>query len=80
MFDQYFNQSLTLLGKVSKLDGSDASRPSFMLSTRLGGAIRVYIGATTSFQPLMNLDWINRDRYREPEREEPEAVKKPRHL
>ena len=74
MLDQYFNESITLLGKVSSPDVSDANRPWFNLEPRLGGPIRVNIATTTVFQPLLNIDGINRDRYRDPSEEETDEI------
>ena len=67
MLDQYHSQSTSLLGTVSAPDVSDPNRPWFTLTPRLGKPIPVHVGETTTFQPLVNLDRINRDRYRDPE-------------
>jgi mannose/cellobiose epimerase-like protein (N-acyl-D-glucosamine 2-epimerase family) len=80
ILDQYFNQSMSLLGKVVRINSTDPSRVSFHLRPRLGGTIEVHLGETTSYQPLMNLDRINRDRYRDSPRDEPDAVKKLKEL
>jgi len=62
-FKQFFNQSLTLLGKVCNMN---VDTNSFELELRSGDKITTYIGEQTYFKVLGNLDGLNYDRVEEP--------------
>ncbi len=63
LFNQYYTQTLTVQGTVTELDTSDPDCPVFTLKPRTGDTIPVMIGKEAYFQPVTNLDAINRDRY-----------------
>jgi hypothetical protein len=68
LFNQYYTQTLTVQGTVKGLvDISDPERPVFQLQARTGDVIPVMVAREAYFQPLTNLDAVNRDRYSKPE-------------
>lgn len=60
---KFFNQSMTLLGRVTDIDHTTRS---FDLTLRSGDVIRVSVGDATFFTVLGNLDGMNYDRVPEP--------------
>lgn len=78
LLSRYFSQTMTLMGEVHGLDTSDPNHPWFNLRVRVGdyGAtddVPIVVAGTAYYQPLTNLDGVNRDRYPKPE----ELDKKP---
>ncbi len=66
MIQNYLTQTMTLLGTIGAMDPANADRPRFTLKLRSGDDVSVTVGKTTNFQPLTNLDEVNRDRYQRP--------------
>lgn len=63
---QYFNQSLTLTGKVSDFN-PDPEDPSFTIELRTGDTVKVCVGTETYYSVITNLDGLDRDRVPEPD-------------
>ena len=60
-----YAQSMTVVGTVIDVRPEHAS---FVLRCRSGDEFEIFVGPTTSFQVVRNLDGIDRDRVRAPER------------
>jgi len=56
---KYFSQSMTLLGKVTNVNVTEAS---FTLRCRSGDSFQVKASSQTTFNVLRNLDGLSRDR------------------
>src|SRR5512133_1108566 len=62
---QFYSQGLTVYGTVSRVN-PDPDRPSFCLNARSGDVFEVFVGPTTYYQIVSNLDNLNRDRVSAP--------------
>lgn len=60
----FFNQSLTLMGRVQDVEPHEGS---FRLACRSGDTFEVYVGRTTQYSVLRNLDGLDRDRVLDPD-------------
>ncbi|MBN9519829.1 N-acyl-D-glucosamine 2-epimerase [bacterium] len=72
VFNQYFTQTMTIQGAVAgdvdvDSDPNYPDRPVFVVRLRSGDRIPVALGKEAYFQPVTNLDGINRDRYPTPD-------------
>ena len=60
----FFAHNLTLMGSVSSIS---TETHSFSIRLQTGDIVSVYVGDTTTFQVLQNLDGLNLDRFPNPE-------------
>ena len=61
---RYFNQTLTIHGVVTSVD---PRKPSFSVQARSGDTFEAFVGPTTYYQVVSNLDNLARDRVPEPQ-------------